>query len=89
MIEYVQKRATKQIPGIKNLSYEERLFPMFIQSVFERINRWCIHNIFWQFIPVFCYSNAEGVYSDVSVCSIIYHFPAIGSCTKSLLCVIH
>jgi hypothetical protein len=26
---------------------------------------------------------------DVSVCSIIYHFLAIGSCTKSLLCVIH
>jgi hypothetical protein len=44
---------------------------MFIQYVFERINRWCIYNIFWQFIPVFCYSNAEGVFSDVSVCSII------------------
>jgi plasmid maintenance system killer protein len=28
-------------------------------------------------------------FSDVSVCSIIYHFPAIGSCTKSLLCVKH
>jgi hypothetical protein len=55
---------------------------MFIQSVFERVNRWCIHNIFWQFIPVFCYSNAEGIFSDVSVCS-------IGSSTKSLLCVIH
>ena len=25
MIENVQKRATKQIPGMKNLSYEERL----------------------------------------------------------------
>jgi hypothetical protein len=25
MIENVQKRATKQIPGIKNVSYEERL----------------------------------------------------------------
>jgi hypothetical protein len=59
------------------------VFPMFIQSVFERVN------IFWQFIPVSCYSNAEGVLSDVSVCSIIYHFLAIGSCTKYLLCVIH
>jgi hypothetical protein len=25
MIENVQKRATKQIPGMKNLSYEKRL----------------------------------------------------------------
>jgi hypothetical protein len=32
--------------------------------------------------------NAEGVFSDVSVCSIIYHFLATSSCTKSLLCVI-
>jgi hypothetical protein len=37
---------------------------MFIQSVFKQVNRWCIHNIFLQFIPVFCYSNAEGVFSD-------------------------
>jgi hypothetical protein len=44
---------------------------MFIQSVFKRVNRWCIYNIFWHFIPVFCYSNTEGVFSDVSVCSII------------------
>ena len=65
------------------------VFSMFIQSVFKRVNRWCIYNIFWHFIPVFCYSNTEGVFSDVSVCSIIYHFLAIGSCTKSLLCVIY
>ena len=38
------------------------VFPVFIQSVFKRVNGWCIHNIFWQFIPVFCYSNAEGVF---------------------------
>ena len=51
----VRHTASRYISFIVNV-VQFFVFPMFIQYVFKRVNRWCIHNIFWQFIPVFCYS---------------------------------
>jgi hypothetical protein len=48
MIENVQKRATKQIPGIKNVSYEERLrkleLPTLSYTAKRRYDRGILNN---------------------------------------------
>ena len=63
------------------------VFPM-LSSLFLNELIELIHNIFWQFIPVFWYSNAEGVFSDVSVCFIIYHFLVLNLCSVSFIIVL-
>ena len=49
IIENVQKRATKQVPGLKDMSYEQRLKELELPTLAYRPNR-DIQNIVWKIL---------------------------------------